>query len=446
MIFPIWISGLCLLLRVGRPLPLFFRSETSSFEVQIEPSDQIAFSVISSSTRVVVVPEFRPSGIEAPTLPVTPSSETSLGNVVRSIGTYVCSSLPNSPLSFFHETEKRTLPTCQLALLPGRHRRVFRVEIDPRNPTTVRINRSDWSSDDETVWPSLFVVKVMIYRSSKEIRALEPSNIPERLPKILFLLVELTNDHICRKKHIRFGASFAQANGLRATDKCLVSNTTRRPRTHAHIELISPHWHGPTLLLQHYFQHWIRDVSKAAQPILLTDGLVIQLQNNDYFLRLTSPDEPMHVDGSPMYVALTDENLGQHTLASEENKEWKWSEIDTFRSTPIIEPFLSERKQPLASMHNIDRLLQILDFQFQLERPSSSLLKNVLVTGRSGSGKKTIVGECCQRLWTKHLIYYRLVDCLTFKGNRGSTTLSHAVMMVRKEVGEYHHFAQSNHR
>ena len=55
---------------------------------------------------------------------------------------------------------------------------------------------------------------------------------------------------------------------------------------------------------------------------------------------------------------------------------------------------------------------------------SSFLLKNVLVTGRSGSGKKTIVNECCQHLWTKHLIYYRLVDCLAFKGNFTTITLS----------------------
>ncbi len=40
----------------------------------------------------------------------------------------------------------------------------------------------------------------------------------------------------------------------------------------------------------------------------------------------------------------------------------------------------------------------------------------MIITGRSGSGKKTIVGECCQRLWNKHLIYYKFIDCLSFIG------------------------------
>jgi hypothetical protein len=118
----------------------------------------------------------------------------------------------------------------------------------------------------------------------------------------------------------------------------VVSNTTRRPRTHAHIELISDRWHRPTLLLQHYFHQWIRQTSKPDEPVLLTDGVAIQLQNNNYFLRLSSADELISAD-SPMYIALTEENLGQYTFASEENNEWKWAEIDTFRSSPIINPF-----------------------------------------------------------------------------------------------------------
>jgi hypothetical protein len=120
----------------------------------------------------------------------------------------MCASLPNSPLSVFNVPEKKPLATCQLALVPGRHRRLLRVEIDSKT-TVVRINRFDWSSEDETVWPSLFVAKVTVYRSSKEIRGTDPSNIPEHLPKILFVLVELTNDSVCRKKHIQFPTSFA---------------------------------------------------------------------------------------------------------------------------------------------------------------------------------------------------------------------------------------------
>jgi Cdc6-like AAA superfamily ATPase len=70
----------------------------------------------------------------------------------------------------------------------------------------------------------------------------------------------------------------------------------------------------------------------------------------------------------------------------------------------------------------VDRLLQILELQLQIDLKKSAwndyLLKNVIVTGRSGSGRKTIIGECCQRLWNKHIIYYKLVDCLSFKGKR----------------------------
>ncbi len=70
--------------------------------------------------------------------------------------------------------------------------------------------------------------------------------------------------------------------------------------------------------------------------------------------------------------------------------------------------------------NNVDRLLQILELQLQIDMKTSSwndyLLKNVIITGRSGSGKKTVVGECCQRLWNKYLIYYKFIDCLSFKG------------------------------
>lgn len=84
-------------------------------------------------------------------------------------------------------------------------------------------------------------------------------------------------------------------------------------------------------------------------------------------------------------------------------REWWWSH---FHSSALTK--------------NIDRLLQILELQFQLDPRSSTwndyLFKNVIITGRNGSGKKSIVGECCQRLWNKHLIYFKFLDCLTLKG------------------------------
>ena len=88
MIFPIWISGFCILLRV----------------VQIEPNDNVDFSVISSSTRVIVIPEYREEKIIQPEQTSSLPSDThiessiSLKTFVRSIGTFVCSSLHNSSI------------------------------------------------------------------------------------------------------------------------------------------------------------------------------------------------------------------------------------------------------------------------------------------------------------------------------------------------------------
>jgi hypothetical protein len=149
--------------------------------VQIEPNDNIDFSVISSSTRVIVIPEYREQSttiqpVQTSSLPSDTHIETSksLKSLVRSIGTLVCSSLPNSPIS----SDKKSLnqqSKSKLALVPGRHRRLYRVEIDETtsiNPTIARINRSDWSSndDDGTGWPDIFVAKVTVYRSSKEVK------------------------------------------------------------------------------------------------------------------------------------------------------------------------------------------------------------------------------------------------------------------------------------
>ncbi|CAF3602608.1 unnamed protein product [Rotaria sordida] len=427
MSFPIWISGLCILLRV----------------VQIEPCDNIPFSVISSSTRVTVIPEFREQSIIQPE-PTSSSSSLpanidiknslSLKNLVRSIGTFVYSSLPNSPMKIFNESEKKSIDVqtkSKLALVPGRNRRIYRVEIDETtliNPTIARINRSDWSlnDDDGTGWPDIFVAKVTVYRSSKEIKSLTLDStastiLPEHISKIYFLLIQLTNDNICRQKHIKLNQTFASLNCIRSTDKLIVCNTTRPPRNQTKIEFISNQWYGPTLLLQHYFHNWIRKYLNNDQPILITDGCFIKFDNICYNIHLTSEDQPI-INDNPIYIAINEETIGQHTITVDERKEWNFNEIEIFRSTPIVESFINQQEPSLALINNVDRLLQILELQLQIDLKKSSwnnyLLKNVIITGRSGSGKKTIIGECCQRLWNKHLIYYKFVDCLSFKGRK----------------------------
>jgi len=248
--------------------------------------------VISSSTRVIVIPEYREqSTIQPEQTSILPSDthiepSKSLKSLVRSIGTLVCSSLPNSPISF----DKKSLDKqskSKLALVPGRHRRLYRVEIDETtsiNPTIARINRSDWSSDDDdgTGWPNIFVAKVTVYRSSKEIKSLT-SSLPEHIPNIYFLLIQLTNDNICRKNHIKLNYSFTSMNCIHSTDKIIVCNTTRRPRNQTRIEFYSNQWSGPTLLLQHYFHVWIRQYLNNEQPILITNGCFIQLNNSLLF-------------------------------------------------------------------------------------------------------------------------------------------------------------------
>ncbi|CAM4928388.1 unnamed protein product [Rotaria socialis] len=438
VMFPIWISGLCILLRV----------------VQIEPSDNISFSVISASTRVTVVPEFREqsTAIQPESDSSLPSNleikqSLSLKSFVRSIGTLVYSSLPNSPMKIFNETEKKTIDLqskSKLALVPGRHRRIYRVELDETtliNPTIARINRSDWSSDDDdgTGWPNVFVAKVTVYRSSKEIKSLplEPTaaSLPEHISKTYFLLIQLANDNVCRQKHIKLNHLFASMNCIRSTDKIIACNTTRRPRNRTKIEFISNLWNGPTLLLQHHFHNWIRKSLTNDQPILITDGCIIKLEDVYYNIHLSSEDEPIINDG-PMYVAINEETIGQHAIAVDEQKEWNFNEIETFRSTPIIENFLILQEQSLALSNYIDRLLRILELQLQINIKTSSwndyLFKNVIITGRSGSGKKTVVGECCQRLWNKHLVYYKFVDCLSFKGRK----LDNVVISISQIIDE----------
>ncbi|UJR08584.1 hypothetical protein I4U23_012843 [Adineta vaga] len=421
MIFPIWISGLCILLRVA----------------QIEPSDNVAFSVINASTRVTVIPEFREqqqSSVQSEQTLSLPSniqneSSISLKILVRSLGKLVYTSLPNSPMIIFNDSEKKNVDSqskSKLNLVPGRHRRIYRVEIDETttiNPTIARINRSDWSSnhiDNDTIWPDIFVAKVTVHRSSKEIKSTTDS-IPEHVSKVYFLLIQLTNDTICRRNHIKLNPLFASWNCIRPTDKIIVCNTTRRPRNHTRIELISNQWYGPALLLQHYFHNWIRQCIHNDQPILLTDGCFIKLENIIYNIHLSSEDEPITND-NPIYIELNEELMGQHVIGIEEKKDWNFSEIETFRSMSVIESFNRQDEQSIALQSNLDRLLQILELQLRLDIKlaiqNDYFLKNVIITGRNGSGKKSIVGECCQRLWKRHLIYYKLVDCLSFKGRK----------------------------
>ncbi|CAF5145938.1 unnamed protein product, partial [Rotaria magnacalcarata] len=208
----------------------------------------------------------------------------------------------------------------KLALVPGRHRRIYRVELDETtliNPTIARINRSDWSSndDDGTGWPNVFVAKVTVYRSSKEIKSLPlestTASLPEHISKTYFLLIQLANDNVCRQKHIKLNHIFASMNCIRSTDKIIVCNTTRRPRNRTKIEFISNQWNGPTLLLQHNFHNWIRKSLTNDQPILITHGCIIKLEDVYYNIHLSSEDEPVINDG-PMYVAINEETIGQH--------------------------------------------------------------------------------------------------------------------------------------
>ncbi|CAF4320108.1 unnamed protein product, partial [Rotaria magnacalcarata] len=46
-----------------------------------------------------------------------------------------------------------------------------------------------------------------------------------------------------------------------------------------------------------------------------------------------------------MYVAINEETIGQHAIAADEQKEWNFNEIETFRSTPIVENFLILQEQ-----------------------------------------------------------------------------------------------------
>jgi len=65
-----------------------------------------------------------------------------------------------------------------------------------------------------------------------------------------------------------------------------------------------------------------------------------------YSIHLTTEDEPVITD-CPIYIEINEETIGQHTFAIEEKKEWNFNEIETFRSMPIIDSFLSQQEQSL---------------------------------------------------------------------------------------------------
>ena len=70
-------------------------------------------------------------------------------------------------------------------------------------------------------------------------------------------------------------------NCIHPTDKIIICNTTRRPKDQTRIEFFSKQWSAPTLLLQHYFHHWIRQCLTNDQPVLITDGCWIELNNSE---------------------------------------------------------------------------------------------------------------------------------------------------------------------
>ena len=79
--------------------------------------------------------------------------------------------------------------------------------------------------------------------------------------------------------------------------------------------------------------------------MLITDGCWIELNHLDFYnIHLVCEDEPGSVD-SPIYIAVDEETMGQHTIVYEEKKEWKFDEIETFRSTPMVENCLSQSEQ-----------------------------------------------------------------------------------------------------
>jgi hypothetical protein len=65
-----------------------------------------------------------------------------------------------------------------------------------------------------------------------------------------------------------------------------------------------------------------------------------------YSIHLTAEDES-GINDSPIYIAINEETVRQHTFAVEEKKEWNFNEIETFRSIPIIEDFASQQEQSM---------------------------------------------------------------------------------------------------
>ena len=53
------------------------------------------------------------------------------------------------------------------------------------------------------------------------------------------------------------------------------------------------------------------------------------------------------MNNSPIYIAINEDTIGQHTITVEEKTEWNFNEFEIFRSTPIVESFLHRQEQLL---------------------------------------------------------------------------------------------------
>ncbi|CAF0731088.1 unnamed protein product [Didymodactylos carnosus] len=436
MTFPIWLSGVAIVMRV----------------VVIEPSD-IKYALISSTTNVTVVPEFREpnennlqiknhnSRVETePILNDSPSLTTVHGKndnyisynlLTRKVGSFFRSQFVKT----FNLNEKKqefSISENKLTLVPGRNRHVFRVQFDDNisfSPTLVHINRNDWSS--ESNWPSSFVVKATVYRSSKEIKSPPDQTIPDHIPVSFCLIVKLIDDDenksIVLKNHILLNKLFCQHNCIRLTDKIVISNTTVPPRQHCKVELLTQSQDVPVLLTKHYFIEWIRRVSTTEEPVLLSDNLLVKIDDTYYTVQLTNSNDSrssdfVHKTQTVNYVTVCENNIEQYDISIGEMKELKLDSIEKYRQLPLIEQLYSISNNLRGMEIYTEHLLSIFELQLHYNTHSiwtdHNSLRNVLITGRSGSGRKTILLHCCQHLWLKHLIYYKLVDCLTFKGRK----------------------------
>lgn len=168
---------------------------------QVEPSGDVPCVIINSASHVTVVPEYRQNQIRPVESLPSESEENSaipkedlksgfLVKFIRSIGNFAYSSAVSTgiPNILKDDSENQIDRACKLALIPGRHRRLFRIEACQTNKNlgVARINRTDWLFEDDRVnaWPSLFVAKLTIYRTGKEARTQKTRETISRRKKI----------------------------------------------------------------------------------------------------------------------------------------------------------------------------------------------------------------------------------------------------------------------